>query len=375
MVASLEASLTPDLDLSLSVHRVEKKSSLNYNTLGFGTFGDLMPEPFQENTYDEQITGANGKLVWTSGRQTAVLGIDADHGTLEQSLNAGPFEQSIYGLPATSVVQPAITKWALYANDTVAIGRWSITPGIRYDYNSIIGSFVSPSLGITRRLGKNSLVRASVARGFTMPPLSWTSAGGLFLEPNPSLEYESIWSYQVGLESTAIPYLWVKGTVFYHNLDNEIIRVKYAAGSPTYNDLYVNEGRTRRKGLELEAETVPFYNISVAAGFAYVHIQSDNDTESRDKYTYNIGVKYDDRKSFQAQLSGHYIWWDIAGDSQADYGDWIWDLNLSRKMLETEQFAAKIFLTAHNLFNGNQYTYVDSKNPKRWIEVGIKITF
>lgn len=373
IAASLNASLTPDLDLNLSVHTVEQKSSLRTDTLGLGIFSPA-PQFFLENTVDERTTGARGKLVWTKGLHTAVLGIDADWGTLDQTLQAGPVLQT-FGVPATSAAQPAIDKWALYANDTIALDRWTITPGIRYDYNSIIGSFVSPSLGVTYKLGENSLARASVARGFTLPPLSATSSGGLFLEPNPALKHESVWSYQAGLESAATRYLWVKGTVFYHDLDNGIIREWGAAGPPTNNDLVVNKGGIRRYGLELEAETVPFHNFSAVAGFAYVSIKSSSETESRDRYTYNIGVKYDDRKSWQAQLFGHYIWWDIDGAFQADYGDFIWDLNLTRKILDTRQFAAKLFLTAHNLLNGNQYTFVDSKNPERWIEAGIKITF
>lgn len=376
MSASLDASLSPELDLSLSVHRVEQKITMRYDTLGLGMYLDPAPELFQDNTYDEQRTGASGKLVWTRGRHTAVLGIDAESGRLDQTLNAGQFLQAYGGVPAISNTEPTIDRWAVYANDTIALDRLSITPGIRYDYNSIVGSFVSPSLGVAYRLKENSTIRASVARGFTQPPLSYSSAGGLFLSPNPSLDNESIWSYQVGIESTTVPYLWLKGTCFYHDLDNELTGEPGGAGPPTYNDLYVNKGHVRRKGLELEAETVPFYNLSVAAGLAYVHINSsDNDAKSRDRYTYNIGIKYDDLKSFQAQLFGHYIWWDIDAAWQAEYGEWIWDMNLSRKILKTAQFAATLFLTAHNLFNGDQYTFVDNKNPKRWIEAGIKITF
>ncbi|MCX5830850.1 MAG: TonB-dependent receptor [Deltaproteobacteria bacterium] len=373
LAATIRASLTPDLDLSLSVHTVEQKTSLSTDTLGLGILSPT-PQFLLENTADERTTGARGKLVWTKGLHTAVLGIDADRGTLDQTLQAGPTLQS-FGLPATSAVQPAITKWALYANDTIALDRWTITPGIRYDYNSIIGSFVSPSLGVTYKLGENSLARASVARGFTLPPLSATSSGGLFLEPNPALQHESVWSYQAGLESAITHYLWIKGTIFYHKLDNQLMREAGAAGPPTNNDLIVNKGNSRRQGLELEAETLPWHNVSAIAGFAYVAIKSDSETESRGRYAYNLGVKYDDRKSWQAQLFGHYIWWDLDGAFQADYGDFIWDLNLARKIIDTRQFAAQLFLTAHNIFDGDQYTLADSKNPGRWVEAGIKTTF
>jgi vitamin B12 transporter len=384
--ASLEASLSPELDLSFSAYHTEQKAALRYDTLGLGMYNvpgmyvESAQDLFFKNTSEERTTGARGKLTWRTGSHTAVIGIDAENGRLDQTLKAGPFLQLpppyFPGVPAITDTKPTVDKWALYANDTIAFDRLSITPGIRYDYNSVVGSFVSPSLGVAYRLKESSTVRASVARGFTQPPLSFSSAGGLFLNPNPSLDNESIWSCQAGVESTAVPYVWLKGTLFYHDLDGEITREAGAAGLPTYNDLYVNKGHVRRKGMELEAETVPFYNISAAAGLGYVHINaSESDKKSRNRYTYDIKIKYDDRKSFQAQLSGHYVWWDLDSQYQAEYGDWVWDMNLSKKVLETAQFATTLFLTGHNLFNGDEYTYIESKNPRRWLEAGIKIAF
>jgi len=183
MAASLDATLTSDLDFNLTVHRVEQSFSLKTDTLGLGMFFDSSPEFFSENTYDERTTGAKGRLVWTKGRHTAILGIDGDRGTLDQTLRSGPFLQMI-GVSPTSAVQPDVTRWAIYANDTIAFDRWTITPGIRYDHNSIVGAFVSPSLGVACRLGEHSLARASVARGFTQPPLSLSHAPQPVLSPN-----------------------------------------------------------------------------------------------------------------------------------------------------------------------------------------------
>jgi vitamin B12 transporter len=375
--ASLDASLTRELALNVSLHRFKQKSVQMNDALGLG-FNGSPGELYLDTTYDEQSTGANGKLVWTHGLHTAVLGLDAARGKLDQTLQAGTLLQSM-GLPATSATHPDIEKWAIYANDTIIIKRWSITPGVRYDHNSITGSFASPSLGMTYRLGKESIVRASAARGFTIPPLSWTSGGALFLDPNPSLNPEKVWSYQAGVESAAARYVWVKATLFRHELEDALIVEPFGGGPPTFNDLVVNNGKIRREGLELEAETVPVYNLSLLAGFAYVDLKPATDRGSTGIYTYKIGFRYDDRKSFSARLSGHYICWDFDALSKAnwdaDYDDFIWDLNLNKKMWSKEKATAKLFLTAHNIFNGSQYTFGDSKNPKRWAEAGIRVTF
>jgi vitamin B12 transporter len=371
--ASLDASLTRELGLNVSFYRSKQKFIQMNDALGLG-FSGPPGELYLETIYDEETTGGGGKLVWTHGMHTAVLGVDIDHGKLDQTLDAGPLLQSM-GVPATSTTHPDIEKWALFANDTIVINRWSFTPGIRYDHNSITGSFVSPSLGATYRLGKDSIARASAARGFTIPPLSWTSGGGLFLDPNPSLEAEKVWSYQAGVESAAFGYLWVKATVFRHELEDALILEPFGGGPPAFNDLIVNNGDIRRQGLELEAETVPMYNLSLVAGFAYVNLEPANEVGSDEIYTYNIGFRYDDKESFRAQLFGHYVWWDSDPAWKASYDDFIWDLNLNKRMWSKEEAAAEVFVTGHNIFNGSQYIFGDIKNPGRWVEAGIRVSF
>jgi len=371
--ASLDASLTRELGLNVSFHRYKQKSALMNDVLGLGLSGPP-GELYLDTIFNEETAGGSGKLVWTHGIHTAVLGVDIDRGKLDQTITAGPLLQSM-GVPATSTTHPDIDRWAIYANDTIIIDRWSITPGIRYDHNSITGAFVSPSLGVTYRFDEDSILRASVARGFTIPPLSWTSGGALFLDPNPSLGPEKVWSYQAGVESAAARYLWVKATFFRHELEDALILEPFGGGPPAFNDLFINNGKIRRQGLELEVEAVPIYYLSLLAGFAYVDLRPSNEAGSGEIYSYNIGLKYDDRESLRAQLFGHYVWWDYDAALKASYDDFIWDLNINKKIWPKKRSATELFLTAHNIFNGSQYVFGDSKNPRRWVEAGIRVKF
>ncbi|MFC1885651.1 TonB-dependent receptor [Thermodesulfobacteriota bacterium] len=367
--ASLTATINRNFNMNLSGYTIKQKSILDIDFL-------TPRQMFRDTITDEQTTGGSGKLIWKQGVHTVVMGLDADRGKLDQSLDAGPLLQ-LFGTPAAVETQPAISRWAVYVNDTISFDRWSITPGIRYDDNSITSSFVSPSIGVTRRIGDDSIVRASVARGFTIPSLSYTSGGGWNLDSNPALEPEKVWSYQVGFESAAFKNIWVKTAIFYHDLENAF-SLQRVPGKTTA--LVVNSGSIRRKGVECEAETATFYNISIGAGFGLVNIDASDQTapgdkSSRDRYAFNIRARYEDHDVFQAQLSGSYVWWDLDGDQDAAYDDFIWDVNLSRRLFKTMQFETRLFITAHNLFNGSQYYLGDSKNPGRWIEAGIKITF
>ncbi len=371
--ASLDASLTGELGLQVSLRRFQQRFDLQNNALGLG-FRGAPGALFLDSIFDEETTGGSAKLVWTRGVHTAVLGMDADHGRLDQTIRSGPFLQT-QGVPATSAANPGVDRWAAYANDTIAIDRWTVTPGIRYDHNSVAGSFVSPSLGLTYRLDNDSILRASAARGFTSPPLSATSGGGLFLDPNPSLKPERVWSYQAGVESSALKYVWAKVTVFRHDLDDALQWVPYGGGPPVYNDLYINAGSVRRQGVEVEAETVPLYNLSLRAGFAFVDLDPANNGGSTTIHAWNIGLRYDDRESFRAQLSGRYVWWDLPPASMATYDTFIWDLNLSKKVWAQKKSALELFLSGHNILNGSQYTLGDIVNPGRWVEAGARFSF
>jgi vitamin B12 transporter len=229
---------------------------------------------------------------------------------------------------------------------------------------------------VTYRVGEQSLLRAAAARGFSVPPLAWASGGGLFLDPNPNLDQETVWSYQVGAETGALKYLWLKATFFRHEVSDTIEFRFMGGGPPAFNDILVNGGDTRRQGFELEAETLPFGNFSLLAGLCHVFLSpSSPDSGTDHLYKYTAGLRYDDKKSLQAELFGHYMWWDFAVPSTAEYDDFICDLNLVKTLYARDSTHGELFITAHNLFTGSLYTSDESKNPRRWIEGGFRVSF
>ncbi|MBN2418077.1 MAG: TonB-dependent receptor, partial [Deltaproteobacteria bacterium] len=152
------------------------------------------------------------------------------------------------------------------------------------------------------------------------------------------------------------------------------IRDPYGAGEPTFNDLYINDGKVRRKGFELEAETLKVYNFSLKGGFSYADIELPTTSGSPDVYSVFIGVKYDDNV-LGAQLFGYYNSYDLDDATYSRSSDFIWDLNISREIFNDQQSVMKLFVAAHNLFNGSQYFSIQNRNPGRWLEAGIKIRF
>jgi vitamin B12 transporter len=200
------------------------------------------------------------------------------------------------------------------------------------------------------------------------------SGGTLFAKPNSSLNPEKIMSYQFGGETAALKYFWLKATFFRHEIKDTLTAQYEPFPSPYFT--LVNGKKVRRQGGEMELQTVSFYNFYFVGGFSYVHFSPPTEASgTKNSYSYSLGFRYDDNKSIRAELFGHYVWWNLDSRSMAKYDNFLWDLNLAKKIFVQEKTTPELFFTAHNLFNGANYTRPEFKNPQRWVEAGIRIKF
>jgi vitamin B12 transporter len=375
---SLEAALTDRIDLQVSLYHLKQELDLKNDTLGLsdpGTAGHL----FLSTRYDEKTSGGSAKLIWKNRGQVAVLGVDFEHGELDQSIEAGELPQS-FGAPAHIRTNSDMDRYAVFLNDTLTVGRLSITPGGRFDYNSVADSFFSPSLGITYNLKERTLLRGTIARGMNYPPLALLSGGGFFLDPNPDLKPEEVWSYQVGIETVSVPFFWLKASLFLHDQEKSMKRER-GAGKPTNdpdkppNDLFINSSGIRRQGMELEAKTKPIHHLSFSTSGTYVDLDPANDAGAGYLYTGTLGVEYNHPDLFYAQLFGRYVEWAQKPESGSDNSDIVWEFNFSKKLFSRNHFSGTVFFTLHNLLNGSQYLLAEKQNPQRWAEAGFRCEY
>lgn len=360
---SIEYRATPELTVHGGLHFFKSKLDQPVYFVADGTL-------IAQNIFDEQTIGGNVQATWNSGIQTLTVGGEVSRGTMDETNSYGPLSLA---------VSPSVDQWGIFANDTIIFGTLAVTPGLRFDHDSISGDFVSPSLGISWELGEHTVARASAARGFTSPPLGYTKGQGLSFLPNPALKAEYGWSYQVGLESGLVDLVNLKGTFFRHDT-SKALSFESIPGDPNNNSSAYNRGDVTRQGYELDAETVPFHNLSLKLGHAYAHTKGETKQTSYadssfDTYSWLIGAKYDDRRSFSALLSGSYIWWDFVGDPSPHYDTFIWDLTATKKFHLSEKTDLDAFLTVHNIFSGSHYTQAIFPNPGRWVEGGLRFRF
>ena len=309
--------------------------------------------------YNDSGYGSSAKLSWKYDSHNIVLGVDFDSKKLESN--------------AIADNEQGLKKWAYYINDTLSVDHVSLTPGIRYDTTDTNGNFTSPSLGITYKITDSSLLRAYAARGFSVPPLAATYGDNVFHISNPDLKMEKVWSYELGAESTALPYVWMKLSLFRHDISGGI---RSEALSPT-TSTSVNSGKERRQGMEIEMKSLPIYYTSVIVGAAFMNakdLETGETIPNVPQRTYDIGLQFDDN-SLKALVKGHYIYWNADPSFDGKYDSLIVDLHVTKELYVHHEQALEAYFDIHNIFNGSQYLVDVYRNPTRWFEAGVRYAF
>ena len=349
---AVRSSLSESTDLQVNGWHLRQHSDFSNRRISSGA--EVSADSYIDDGY-----GGSFKLIWKGQHHNVVLGGDYDFRTLNSNAIAGNNQ--------------GIEKQAAFINDTMSFGRLTITPGLRYDKTDTNGDFTSPSLGMTYRIGETTLLRASAARGFSVPALAGTYGDNLFHVSNPDLKMEKVKSYQIGAETAVVKYLWIKVSGFRHDLDDVLENV---ALSPV-SFITVNSGRERRQGLEVELRTAPIYHTTLSAGASFISAK-DRDTgetiKSVAQRTYDIGLQYDDG-SFKALVKGHYIYWNTDKFFEGKYDDFIVDAHVMKTLYTRNDHSLEAFADVHNLFNDEQYPADIYKNPGRWFEAGVRYVF
>jgi vitamin B12 transporter len=365
-------ALSDSLDLDISGRFSRRDFSASFRELG--TLLEV-----DKSSFKQPNLGASVKLAWRAGIHSITTGADYDNGTMaadQKSLAVGPVSGDT--LAISTKRDGRLERWALFANDTMVWNGWSLTPGLRYDWTSTSSDFLSPSIGVTYNWNDHTILRTYVARGFNIPFLTATNGAGQGLQPNPNLKVEKVWSYQVGFETTLLKYLWLKSTLFRHDV-SDFLAFDAATGG------YANQGKQRRQGVEVEAKTIPIFNTTVSAGYTFIDangpftdaggLLSSGRVPNIPPHTLDTALHYDDRKLLRGGIVGRYTWWNAREDFNGRYTTMIWDFNLGLQLLTSDRLSGEIFLVAHNLFNGSQYLNELAKNPRRWFEGGLRFKF
>jgi vitamin B12 transporter len=324
---------TIDLDLSL---RTRYLKAIDYWTHGGYYFADVVG---RETTY-----GASTKVTWRSRMNNLAAGVDYDYLDISADANNG-------GTP----VKLFSDKYGVFLNDTLSVGKFSITPGIRYDRMRPVDDFFSPSFGVAWNPTDKITLRSYWAKGYSLPVLSTDS------------NQQKVMTVQAGVETTYIPWLWLKGTFFWNRLSDQT------------KDIQGIHPKQIKQGVEVEGKTVPLFNTSLSSGYTFIDSKDDVTGETLKnipRQIVKVGIHYNDvQHSLRGSLLGRYAWLNTTTESFSKSTAMIWDLNLEKRVFRKDDTTIKLFFNAHNLFNGSQYSWDAWKNAPRWFEGGIRCEF
>jgi len=336
----LRQPLTDRLELTVTgYHTFQRQESAYYN-ISDGAVWWGQPSDLPKGFATESTLGGTASLTWRGDQHLLVVGGDFRHldiaGNSVDSYSYSPFSRKA-------------DRWGLFLSDTISLGSFSITPGLRFDRPQTAPDQFSTSLGGTWQVSDSTLLRAYVAKGYGMQVLVPQ------YDPRPT----KIFTTQVGVENTSIPYLWLKATLF-RNM---------TWGADAEQQL--------AQGTELEIKTKPVFHTSLGAGWTYTdtHRTSDGTPVHADKptQTLKLALTYND-SMFRGTLTGRHIFWNNTSDDNGKNG-LIWDLHLGATLYQKENTALELFVSGRNLFNSRYYSSDLFPSVGRWFEGGMRVKF
>ena len=303
---------------------------------------------FKKISNSEQLSGGGTRLHWRQSGNLMVAGVDYQYAQIHAN----------DALLKTDIQNRRADRWGGYINDTHSLGMVSVSIGARYDITGTSGNQFSPSIGLTWHLSDNNLLRGYTAKGYSLP--------SFYLDRGS----EQVWTSQIGLESSTVPYLWLKGTLFRN--DTWDIST-YDSQSATYRS-----ERQIKQGFEVESRTAEMYNLSLRSGYNYVDAYRPSDgsvVKDIPSQTVHLALQYDDHKRFKGILTGRHIFWNAEEYHNGSYNGMLWDVHLNAKPFSGELRGMELFFSLRNIFNGSQYLDEIYRNNSRWAEGGVRYRF
>jgi len=314
--------------------------------------------PYLQFKLNESTRGGSAKLVWGDRLTNLTGGVEYEHGEVKQ--------REIQTSTSPYLVDQRKDAYAAFASGTVSFGDLTLLPGIRFDHTGLDDDNVSYSLGATYQLTEKTILRVYGAKGFGLPLLVFDNGS------------QKVWTVQTGVESETIPYLWLKGTLFYNDITNA------TASDFDLNSPGVTHREQIKQGFELEARTTAFHGFSLAGGYTYIDARDRESGDRLDGVPANLlkaSLQYDEKSlGFKGILTANYVDWNAPTDGNAPrYSATIMDLFLTQRLGSHNFLAPEIFFSIHNLLDGSQYqtdkAFSVYKNTPRWLEGGVRFSF
>jgi vitamin B12 transporter len=219
------------------------------------------PDPLGfQNDVDRLCAGYQAELQ-AGARNLLTAGLDVER------------ETGAIGSRGDTLLAPERTNVGGYVQDRVVLGQSvSLTVGGRVEHNNSYGTRAVPRAAVAVRLrggADATLLRASAGAGIKEPSFFESFGVSFYAQGNPQLKPERSRTFDVGVEQRLFgSRLRAELTAFHHDYLDQI--AYHVVDFTTFQGTYVNLGRTRARGFELEVDATPADHLRVAAHYTYL---------------------------------------------------------------------------------------------------------
>jgi iron complex outermembrane receptor protein len=256
---SYHRSMSAQTDLDLRIYYDA------YDFLGTGDFAGVDPldKALGVTTGHNDMLGTEATLGRQIGRHRITLGAQYEYSV--------DVSQSVYVVGGPQIFAASQTPWlaAVYGEAELnLLPKVTLHAGGRLDSFSTFGSTFSPRIAVIYSPNSRTALKYIFGRAFRAPNAyeEYYFDSVVIGEPALNLRPEEIQSHEVVLERSLNPWLSVTAEGYYNTLRDLIDQVPDPATGMTH---FVNSGRNRGRGIELELAAKRASGLSARASYTY----------------------------------------------------------------------------------------------------------
>lgn len=229
------------------------RDGANINRAGFNYQGDYTPTSWAQTTIGYEFEDENGLF---------------DDTFLTFDLNNNPFVGSTF-------THGLRLNHAVYGQQRITRGRFSLVGGARYVHNDSFGNRVVPRIAGSFDLLKGgerlsgTRLRASYATGIKEPKFeeSFGITGIFPSNPNPNLKPEENRAVEAGIEQSFFGRRYSLSALYFHNAFRDQIDLK--TDPVTFVGTFININRSLAQGAEVEFEARVSNRLRATTSYFY----------------------------------------------------------------------------------------------------------